>query len=111
MSILFFGFIFGHVAIGAITGFCMALYLFRPSLLPDVAKLIGLDEDENPGLKIGLGMAIAMPIVAGTSYALSETEWMKEFFGRPGELFWLWVLAAFALGFLLGSVIRVDTVK
>ena len=113
---MFLVFFFGIVAIlvggGAILGFILAVYTFRPRQLGElleVLKVLGHDEPPPNTAFVGLALAAALPIVGGLSFAASGAKWFVEFFGVAGTYFWAWVAIAFTTGFLLGLLFPGDT--
>lgn len=109
--IFFFGFVAVLVAGGAISGFVLALYELRPDRLADMLPLLdgsNYQHQAQNSVVIGLLLAVAIPTIAGVSYAVSGTKWFVDIFGAAGTHFWAWVGAAFVIGFLLALLLRSD---
>ena len=104
--IVFFGFVFLLVALGAVLGFLTALYALRPRLFTDMIATLGHELSLIAKIAVGLFIAIATPLVGGLAYAVSGTRWFVDLFGLAGTWFWAWVAIAFTLGLFLGCILR-----
>ena len=107
--VFFFGFVAALVCGAAILGFVLAIYVFRPRRLADVFALLNGSRYQRhvPNTAaIGLILAALMPAITGLSYAVSGTKWFADIFGLAGTYFWAWVAMAFAVGFVLGLLLR-----
>jgi len=107
--VFFFALVAFLVCGGAIVGFLLALYAFRPHELGQVfALLSGSAYERHVPNQAALGLLIAalLPAIAGLSYAVSGTKWFVDLFGEAGTYFWVWVAGAFVIGFLLGLILR-----
>lgn len=110
--IFFFGLVAILVCGGAILGFLLAIYAFRPHRLGDVMALLSgtsYGKHVPNTAAVGLAIAAALPAIAGLSYAVSGTRWFVDLFGIVGTYFWLWVAGAFSVGFVLGLILRGET--
>ncbi len=110
--LFFFGLVAALVCGGAVLGFLLAIYVFRPRQLGDVLALLRGSTYENRianTAAVGLIIAALLPAIAGLSYSLSGARWFAEVFGELGKYFWVWVAGAFGLGFLLGLILRGET--
>lgn len=107
--ILFYAFVAALVCGGAVLGFVLAIYLFRPQRLDEMRDWrlsTGYSWLPSSLITIGLALAALIPAFAGISYAVSDTHWFLLFLGVAGTYFWAWVACAFAFGFLLGLALR-----
>lgn len=102
--LFFFGLVAFLVCGGAILGFLLAVYAFRPHELGQVFAL--LDGHKPNTAALGLVIAALLPAIAGLSYAVSGAKWFVDLFGAAGTYFWVWVAGAFLVGFLLGLILR-----